>query len=83
MKQTIQKPDASLSAGRRGTLNLPDLDKSFNLELKTELCHKKKPEKMDESGDEETIEKKERKIHPYPAFPYGVIFQLTSQEKSG
>jgi hypothetical protein len=83
MKQTIQKPDASLSAGRRGTLNLPDLDKSFNYELRSELGQKKKTENMEESGDEETLEKKEKKMHAYPAFPYGVICLFTSRERNG
>ena len=77
MKQTIQKPDASLSAGRRGTLNLPDLDKSFSTELRSGPKIKRKAETIEYSGDEEEKEKKEKKIQPYPAFPYQVICFLT------
>lgn len=83
MKQTIQKPDASLSAGRRGTLNLPDFDKSFCNELRSGPLPKKKTEAMHDSGDEEAGDKKDKKFQAYPGFPYGVISLLTSLETSG
>lgn len=77
MKQTIQKPDASLSAGRRGTLNLPDIMTSFGSKLKTSLPQKNR--KVEIEMDQEESEKPEKKIQSYPSYPHGVISLLPSQ----
>jgi hypothetical protein len=80
MKQTIERPDASLSAGRRGTLNMPDLSKSFLGPLRTELGkQKQKIEAEEMEGDE----KEKRKIYDYPAFPHGVVLKLNSPRNGG
>jgi hypothetical protein len=81
MKQTIERPDASLSQGRRGTLNLPDFEKSFLRFIKSDLKSSgavSAPSTMklsadDEEGMEDNSEEQEtKKVAPYPAFPFGV-----------
>jgi hypothetical protein len=80
MKQTIERPDASLSAGRRGTLNMPDLSKSFLGPLKTELGKGKAKIETEENEEEE---KEKRKTYDYPAYPHGVRRSLSSARKGG
>lgn len=81
MKQTIQKPDASLSAGRRGTLNLPDIMSSFGSKLKTNLPVKNKKEEID--FEQEDSEKREKKVQAYPSYPHGVNYSLHSRKRNG
>lgn len=63
-KQTVDKPNASLSADRRGTLSMPDLE-SFIVSSKNQeepVAHikrknrKKGDEEHDAEGDEEDAE---------------------------
>jgi Protein SET DOMAIN GROUP 2 C-terminal len=54
-KQTVDKPNASLSADRRGTLSMPDLE-SFIVSQKnqdSQKGHKKKKKKGEETEGEE------------------------------
>jgi hypothetical protein len=57
-KQTVDKPNASLSADRRGTLSMPDLE-SFIIsaknqeDLKSGIIRKKKKKREDDESEEE------------------------------
>ncbi len=86
-KQTVDKPNASLSAERRGTLSYPDLD-SFILKrpppkqhegTARQICKKNAGQHIapliyeESEGDEESAQKKHKKSKKAGVYPLGVL----------
>lgn len=87
-KQTVDKPNASLSSERRGTLSYPDLDSLVNINKlkqikKTVITYSSKRNaakvyNYDEVGDDSDIggeKKKTKKTKKDGAYPMGVLNQ--------
>lgn len=72
MKQTIERPDASLSQGRRGTLNLPNMEASFYRFLKP----------TENSSSSASVAKKKNSAGGSMLFPYNVAKALLQNRKN-